>query len=314
MSDATLPQISGYEVLEQLGVGATAVVYRAHQLDELREVALKVMPADGDLQVAGRVVREAKAALALDHPHLVACYDAGQSGNNYYLAMELITGGDAGDAAAKAGGALPELEALRIVRDAAFGLQAIDSAGLIHRDIKPGNIFLEESGRAKLGDFGLARPADDSMALTQTGIPVGTPAYMAPEQARADSRLDIRCDIYALGASLYRLLAGRPPFIGDNPVEVVVQLLGDPVPDIRKFREATSEKTCKVLDFCLTKWPDDRYQNIEDLLAGLEAALASISNRDGPTRLHYKATTEEVPAIAEVDHDEALSRLRGRAC
>ena len=120
-----LPAIVGYDVREQLGQGATAAVYLARQVADLRDVALKIMPADGDQQTVARVVREAKAALALDHPEFSSVLGAGQSGSHFYLAMELMTGGDANQAAIDAGGALREEQALKIVRDAAFGLQAI---------------------------------------------------------------------------------------------------------------------------------------------------------------------------------------------
>ena len=180
------------------------VVYRAFQESLRRDVALK-----GHLAPAGRRprllralrARGARAAGAVNHPNLVTCFDVGEADGHLYMVLELITGGDAARLSARNGGRLDEPEALRIAIDACRGLAALHRAGIVHRDVKPANIYLGDDGAAKLGDFGLARAAGSDHS-TSTGTPVGTPAYMAPEQVRCDADADGRADIYdALGAT-----------------------------------------------------------------------------------------------------------------
>ena len=282
--------VSGYRILGTLGMGGMSTVYRAVQLSMEREVALKVLDQQGppDPGYTERFVREARAAGRINHANVVTCFDVGvHHGNRLYMALELVTGGDATVLADKHGGRLPERPALGILRDAARGLGAIHAAGLIHRDIKPANLFIAADGSAKLGDLGLVR---DTMAdpgakyRTLVGIAVGTPAFMSPEQSQGAKDLDIRSDVYALGASVFALLAGRPPYVADTVFELAGMILNDPVPDIREVRPELSPLTAAVLSKAMAKDRGLRYQTPLELLAAAEVALTQLAQEKNSSR------------------------------
>lgn len=236
MASEQSPSIPGYRVVSKLGQGGMATVWRAEQTALGREVALKVVSRHllADPHTRDRFLREAKACARVVHPNVITCHDAGEADGQLYMALELVTGGDLRQLLIREGGRIEAWRAVHLLRDCLTGLAAIQAAGLIHRDIKPGNIFLTASGTPKLADLGLARGDNHAgtAELTMPGMIVGTPAYIAPEQARAVADLDIRTDIYALGATLFHCIAGRPPFLGDDPMGVLMRVLNDPVPDL----------------------------------------------------------------------------------
>nr|MBA3847805.1 serine/threonine protein kinase [Planctomycetota bacterium] len=215
--------IADFKILGKLGQGGMATVYKAVQLRMHREVALKVIDPQFAInkEFCERFIREARVAGQINHPNVITCHDVGQDKGYLYMALELVTGGDAAQVAQQDGGRLSEARALRVLIDAVRGLAALTRAGLIHRDIKPANIFITEDGVAKLADLGLARPSEDSERMTNAGMPVGTPAYMSPEQAAGEEAIDCRSDIYALGATLFALLTGQSPFQGANALAVL---------------------------------------------------------------------------------------------
>ncbi|MCO5168418.1 MAG: serine/threonine protein kinase [Planctomycetes bacterium] len=275
--------IGDFEVLAPLGQGGMGAVFRARQRSLGREVALKVLTDKGLARGAvERFLREGRAAAAVQHPHVVTTFHAGAdpATGRLFIAMELVTGGDAERLAVAAGGRLPEARALEVARDAARGLVALEAAGLVHRDIKPENLFLAADGAAKLGDLGLARRQAGDDRLTQTGAVVGTPCYMAPEQARGETMLDGRTDVYALGATLLRLLTGARPFAGGSVPAILHRILDEPPPDVRALLPGVSPATAALLDRALAKDPGRRQQGAAALLADLEAALAAL--RAGP--------------------------------
>ncbi len=232
--ESSLPEtIAGYRILDQLGKGGMGTVYRAEQMALGREVALKVLSPRlvEDEDFVARFIREARSSGRINHPHVVACYDVGRDGDLLYMAQELVAGGDVGHLMSHSGGRLDERRALTIVEDCLRAIEAIDDAGLIHRDIKPTNIFLDATGRAKLGDLGLARTIAYDDRISQSGEVYGTPAYMSPEHAQGHEDLDVRTDIYSLAASLYCMLTGRQPYEGRSSWDVVSKVLHDPVPD-----------------------------------------------------------------------------------
>ncbi|MBA3687184.1 MAG: serine/threonine protein kinase, partial [Planctomycetes bacterium] len=206
--------IAGYHLLQRIGRGSMGIVYRAIQLSMQREVALKVL--DPKLAEAPgfttRFIHEARAAGAVNHPHVITCYDAGTSGELVYQALELLLGGDLDQHCRAHGGRLDEKQAMAIALDCAQGLEGIHAAGLTHRDVKPSNIFIADEGVAKLGDLGLAR----SLGADETGSTrvarSGDAAFTAPEQL-AGGPCDIRADIYSLGATLYWMVCGVKPFV-----------------------------------------------------------------------------------------------------
>lgn len=236
MASEQFPSIPGYRVVSKLGQGGMATVWRAEQTALGREVALKVVSSHllADQKTRERFLREAKACARVVHPNVITCHDAGEAAGQLFMALELVSGGDLRQLLTREGGKIDAWRAMHLIRDCLTGLAAIQAASLVHRDLKPGNIFLTASGTPKLADLGLARgdATSGGAELTMPGMIVGTPAYIAPEQARAVADLDIRADIYALGATLFHCIAGRPPFPGDDPMGVLVQVLNDPVPDL----------------------------------------------------------------------------------
>ena len=259
--------IAGFQIVDKLGQGGMGAVYRATQLSIGREVALKIMAPDVSKNkgFSERFLREAMAMGAINHPNVITCFDAGKDGKILYMALELMTGGDADQLARSFGGILPAVRACAIVRDCAAGLGAIHKAGLIHRDIKPANIFLGDNGTAKLADLGLARQEDGDDQMTRTGTAMGTPAFMSPEQAQGVDDLDIRSDIYALGATLFALSTGQPPFSGQSAYAIVARVINDPVPDPRSLNPNIPEPMVQVIRAAMQKDRKKRPQTPHDL-------------------------------------------------
>ena len=202
--------IAGFRLIKPLGQGGMATVYLASQISLAREVALKLISPQiaANPEAAERFLREARVAAAVNHPNVISIIDVGQADGQLFMALELVTGGDAAQLAVRFGGVLPEVRALELLIDCTKGLQALFEARLLHRDLKPANIFITKDGIAKLGDLGLARSEDGDDRMTTTGHLVGTPAFMSPEQASGEGVIDIRSDIYALGATLFALVTG----------------------------------------------------------------------------------------------------------
>ena len=267
--------IAGFRLIKPLGQGGMATVYLASQISLAREVALKLISPQIALnpESAERFLREARVAAAVNHPNVVSIIDVGQVDGQLFMALELVTGGDAAQLAVRFGGALPEVRALELLIDCALGLQALFEARLLHRDLKPANIFITKDGSAKLGDLGLARSEDGDDRMTITGHLVGTPAFMSPEQASGDSDIDIRSDIYSLGATLFALVSGRQPFIGNTPIAVAAKALTEATPDPRTLNPALSASTATLIMRAMAKAPKDRFQTPQELHEALQQAL-----------------------------------------
>src|SRR5262249_42183689 len=212
-----LGRLAHYRVLRVLGAGGMGIVFEAEDTQLQRRVALKAMrPAVVTEANRERFLYEARATAAIEHEHIVTIYQVGEDCGVPFLAMKLLQGQSLEERLQDEGGWLPVAEVLRIGREVAEGLEAAHAKGLIHRDIKPANIYLEgERGRVKIVDFGLARAAEYDMNLTQEGLVMGTPAYMAPEQAD-DKPLDHRCDLFSLGCVMYRASTAQMPFKGTD--------------------------------------------------------------------------------------------------
>jgi serine/threonine-protein kinase len=269
---AKMPErIGGYRITGVLGEGGMGVVYQAVQLSLDRTVALKVVRGDLARKEAfvGRFLREAKVAARIDHPNVVTIYDTGEADGHLYMALQYVPGGDLGTRI-KRDGKLNEEEALRIIAGCAKGLIAIHAAGLVHRDIKPSNIFLTSEGTSKIGDLGLARNIINDEKLTFTGDLVGTPSYMAPEQAKGAQDIDHRADIYALGTSLYHLLTGRPPFQGSSPFLIGHQVISEVPQDPRELNRSMSPVVAAIIHHAMHKERASRYQSAEELLVDVE--------------------------------------------
>jgi serine/threonine-protein kinase len=266
----SLPEIPGYEVEAVLGQGGVGVVYRARQRALPRFVAVKMLLAGpfAGPQELGRFRRETAALASLRHPNIVQVYDAGDVEGRPYFTMELIEGGSLTQKMAAR--PQPPRQAAELLTTLAEAVQAAHQAGIVHRDLKPANVLLSADGTPKISDFGLARRLEGDADLTQTGVPMGTPSYMAPEQAQAQTReVGPAVDIYALGAMLYELLTGRPPFCGANPLETLQQVIHqEPVPPARLNGKVPRDLDTICLK-CLQKNPAHRYATAADLAADL---------------------------------------------
>jgi hypothetical protein len=287
-----LVQIGNYRIIDQLGEGGMGMVYKAHHDVLNRLVALKVMREDlaRDEDFIARFQHEGHAAAAIDHPNVVPVYDAGIADGQLYMAMRFVPGGDLATLLNRSG-RLAEERALHLTQHCLLGLQAISEAGMIHRDIKPANILLEPNGVPRLADLGLARSLM-SAKISRTGAPQGTPTFMAPEQAKALPDVDIRCDIYALGVTLYCMLTGQPPYLGESPYDVVANVLYQPVPDPRAIRPEISTACAQMIMTAMAKKREDRFQTPEEFLrkvVGLQQRLRNPGS--GPNLLSGPRTT-----------------------
>lgn len=272
---ARTPVVLGkYQLLDRLGQGGNGVVYRGLDTSLGRTVAVKLLPRhlSGVPGVVERFQREAQAAARVHHPNVVTIFEIAGDAEHLFLVLEYAPGGSAEDLLARQG-RLSWPEATRIVRDACRGLAVAHQAGLIHRDIKPGNILLAADGLGKLADFGLAKdPSDNRAALTEPGYLVGTPLFMSPEQCRNEP-LDERTDLYSLGATYYTLLTGAPPFPGQG-VAVPLAHLSKPAPDPRSVAPDIPEACAAIIRWTMAKEPGQRPSNARELLDALDHVLA----------------------------------------
>jgi serine/threonine protein kinase len=266
--------IGKYKVLERLGSGGMGTVYLCEHLSVGRKVAIKVLPTSqaDNPSALGRFYREARAAGVLDHPNLVKAYDVDLDGGLHYLVMDYVDGASLQDIVSRFG-PLAVPRACYCVRQSAQGLQAAHAAGLIHRDVKPANILIERNGNVRLLDLGLARFYNDNIdPLTlkyDDRNVLGTADYVAPEQALNSHTVDIRADIYSLGATFYFLLTGRPPFPeGKVAQKLIWHQVRQPTP-VRELRRTVPEGVVTVLERMMAKDPADRYQSPAEVVEAL---------------------------------------------
>ena len=261
-----------YAVIERVGTGGMAEVYRAR--DDLlgREVAIKVLHDrySRDRSFVERFRREAQAAANLSHPNIVALYDYGADGDTYFIVMEFIEGRSLSEIISTEGALLPE-RAADIAADVAKALERAHSNGLVHRDIKPGNIMITNSGQTKVTDFGIARAlsGDGEQTMTQTGMVIGTAAYLSPEQAQGNT-IDGRSDVYSLGVVLYEMLTGAPPFSGDTPLAIAYKHVREnPDPPSKMNRDVPTGLDAITMK-ALAKNPDNRYSSATEMQEDLQ--------------------------------------------
>lgn len=261
--------IPGYRVIRPLGVGGMASVYLAVQESLDREVALKVMaPAlAANQEFTDRFLKEGRITAKLNHPNLVTIFDIGQHGTLYYLAAEYVPGGTLRE---KLTAGISVAESLNVVRDVAHGLHFAHENGFVHRDVKPGNVLFRANGSAVLADFGIAKAIDQTSMATQVGNSIGTPHYMSPEQARAE-KVDGRSDLYGLGAMLFELLTGHPPYEADDPFSIALMHVTKPVPQL-PVEHAWLQS---IINRMMAKDPLDRFSSGADFVAALENLMAS---------------------------------------
>lgn len=259
------PIITGYNIIEPIGHGGMASVYLAEQESLGRKVALKVMDTKtGQIKqsFADRFVRETKIVSQLEHPNIVSVYDAGIVNGVCFLSMEYVNGHDLKKIAHR----LSVSRKLKIIRDIAKALRYSGEKGFVHRDIKPENVLIDrETHRAVLMDFGIAKAAESDLELTQTGIALGTPYYMSPEQTKGKS-VDVRSDIYSLGVMMFYLLEGRVPFEGATAVDIGIKHISEPIPAL----SSPFARLMPLLNRMLAKNPADRFPDGAALVRALE--------------------------------------------
>ena len=277
LDGATPPKIRHYQVVRLLGRGGMGEVWLAREPILDRDVALKILSADWtqDKAALRRFLREARAAAKLNHPNVITIFQVGRAGDHVYIAMELVQGRSLSDELRQRG-PFPWREATKLIRDAASGLAAADAQGLIHRDIKPGNLMRGLDGVLKIVDFGLARAQTGNIDITKAGSVIGTPAYMSPEQAKGQA-LDIRSDIYSLTCTYYALLTGRSPYRGDSVATVLYQHVHEALPDPRQAVPDLPEPVCRILARGAAKAPAQRYQTPAEMLEDLDAVISETS-------------------------------------
>ena len=273
--------IGNYFVLDKLGAGGMGVVFKAKHRRLGRVVALKILPPSfaRDRELLLRFRREVDAAARLKHPNVIAAVDADEDRGVHFLAMDYVDGRDL-ERLVSDRGPLPVGQALDCVIQAARGLEAAHSAGIIHRDIKPGNLMLDGSGTVRVLDLGLARFVEASnpfnqatgRSLTQAGSYMGTVDYMAPEQAEDSRRVDGRADIYSLGCTLYFLLTGKPPFDAPNVLKALMAHQERPAPSLQAARRDVPEALEEIYQAMMAKKPRDRPSSMAEVVRRLEAS------------------------------------------
>jgi serine/threonine-protein kinase len=272
-------QIPGYTVMEKIGKGAMATVYKGKQISLDRTVAIKVLPKkmSDNAEFVDRFYKEGKAAAKLAHNNIVQAIDVGSTAEGYhYFVMEYVEGKTLYDymqpPPVGEGRNFSEAEALDITIQIAEALAHAHKRGLIHRDVKPKNIILTPQGVGKLTDLGLARDLDDKHAAeSEAGKAYGTPYYISPEQIRGDVDIDFRADIYSLGATMYHMVTGQPPFDGDTPSAVMHKHLKQPLVPPDHINTALSSGIGEIIEVAMAKNREDRYPSTEDMLEDLHA-------------------------------------------
>jgi serine/threonine protein kinase len=274
-----------YQIERELGHGAMATVYLAHDIQLNRDVAIKVLlPELGFVLGPERFRREIEVVTEMSHPHILPIYDSGEAGGELYYVMPYVAG-ESLRARLFRERQIPLDDALRIAAEVASALDHSHRHGVIHRDIKPENILLED-GRALVADFGIARAVNavGKGKLTSTGVSIGTPTYMSPEQGMADPKLDSRTDIYSLGCVLYEMLAGSPPFTGRTTQALIARHSLDAVPSLSVVRATIPEEVEEVVTRALAKVPADRFST-----AGEFAHALSLCRQSEPSPYAYFA-------------------------
>jgi serine/threonine-protein kinase len=304
-----------YSVIELVGSGGMAEVYRAR--DELlgREVAIKVLHERfaGDRSFVERFKREAQSAANLNHPNIVSLYDYGTDDGAYYIVMELIEGRSLAQIIKSEGPLLPE-RAAEVASDVAKALSRAHTAGIVHRDVKPGNIMITSTGQTKVTDFGIARAlgGEGDQTMTQTGMVIGTAAYLSPEQAQGDP-VDTRSDVYSLGVVLYEALTGSPPFTGESPLSVAYKHVREAPRPPSEVNVDVPAALNSITMKALAKNPDNRYANAGELQEDLARFMTGTKVHATPMMdetMVAPATGTQVMSQTDL-YDEEPDRGRG---
>ncbi|MDD2706806.1 MAG: protein kinase [Verrucomicrobiae bacterium] len=293
-------RVGNYRIAGFIGRGGMGMVYRAFHETLERPAAIKFLPpemASADPEYVERFLREARAAASLSHPNIIGVFDAGEQDGLYYLAMEYVDGSDL-KRILNERGALPEDEVLNHGRAMSLALACAHERGLVHRDIKPENMIMTSGGVLKLADLGLAKQMNENSGLTQAGTVVGTPYYISPEQVRGDEDVDLRTDIYSLGATLFHLATGRPPFIGGSSHEVMSRHLTEMRPSPREVNPSLSPGFDALFFKMMARERDKRYQNMSETAAAIDRCLQRCAMRNVQVQTDGPSPVVESPPVA----------------
>ena len=310
-----LPKLGGYELISKLGEGGMGTVYKARQLSLNRVVALKVLPPEmtRNPTYVARFRREGRVAAKISHPNAVQVFDVGEDTGRHYIVMEFIDGSDVSVEIAQ--GPIEEKRALGVIRGVAQALAVAHAKGIVHRDIKPGNIMLAAAGTPKLADLGIAKQiGTEGGTLTQAGAAVGTPQYMAPEQCRGQKDIDRRADVYSLGATLFHMVCGRVPFNAETPLAVMRKQADESLPDPRRLNPKLSEDTSKLIRWMMEKDRGARPQTCEEVAAAIDALVQGLKREGKPAHEPQQTVREWYFAdsgtrIGPMSEEEARKRI-----
>jgi serine/threonine-protein kinase len=290
-------RLGSYQLVKRIGSGGMGEVYRAVQIALGRPVAIKILSPEltEDVSFVQRFMTEARAAGKLNHPNVVQVHEVGESDGIYYYSMEFLAGGSVQDQI-RGGRKLPVERAIKIVLGAAKALEYAEKQGVIHCDIKPDNLMLTEDGEVRLADLGIARTvASRGAKVKQEGGVLGSPHYMAPEQAAGEA-IDHRVDVYGLGATAYTMLSGRTLFTGESQLEIMSKHVNDDPENLGVVAPWVPKRLCKVVMTMVAKDPADRYQSAAEAIQALQELSGAEDRTPRPSELRRVPTGKRKPA------------------
>ena len=301
-------RLGHYDIVAELGRGGMGVVYKGHETSLNRYVAIKVL-ADSlahDEGVKERFLREARSMAALNDPHIIQIYFIGDDEGQTYFVMEFVEGESLGSML-KREGKLSVEQSAKVIQQTAMGLSTAHDRGVVHRDIKPGNLMINSRGAVKIADFGIALSNHDlSKKLTTTGEFVGTPGYLSPEVCLGRP-VDQRSDIFSLGIVMFEMLTGRMPFTDESPLGLMLEVVKAEIPDVREMNADVDPEIARILDRMIAKDPTERYQNCHELVAELSAH--PLVAKGGPISLKPKISTAAATMIGQKTPVSGLTSL-----
>ena len=292
--------VGDYRIIERIGIGGMGEVYLAEQKSMQRPVALKILQEDlvQDKAYLDRFYREVRTLAQIEHQNVVRAIEAGADGNVYYFSMTFVEGKDI-KRMLDEGHIFKETEAVRIALEVSYALKYVwEKHGILHRDIKPANIMLTSENEVKLMDLGISKKMfDEDVELTVAGMMIGSPQYVSPEQAKALKDVDFSADMYSLGATLYHMLAGSPPYPGNNAMAVIVKHLDEPIPDPRKAWPEISEATADLIAVMMAKKKEGRFGSWDECIDAMKDILEDVAETPGDKIRTAIMKAAEVPKI-----------------